>query len=488
MTELRPHPSSVSLAAVCRSLGVPPVDGLVSGVSLDTQLVQAGDLFAALPGARTHGARFADAAVRAGAVAVLTDAAGAALLTDIAVPVLVVDDPRAQLGEVARAVYPGPRPRLIGVTGTNGKTTTTHCIAAAAAAAGIPTAIVGTLGVRFGALSSYSGRTTPEATSLHASLAACAEAGAAAAAMEVSSHALALHRVDGLGFEVAAFLNLTQDHLDFHGTMEAYFEAKAALFAPERAGHAVVCIDDGWGRALAERTSLPVTTVGRDAQWDAEDVRILDGGGTRFIARGPHGRTEVTMPLPGGFNVTNALVALACVDALGAGLDEAARGIASVSVPGRFERVPNERGIAAFVDYAHTPDAVERVLQVARASTRGRLIAVLGCGGDRDAAKRPHMARAAAAIADAVIVTDDNPRSENPAAIRRAMLEGVPGAVHVRELGDRAEAIAEAVALAGAGDCVMVLGKGHETGQEIAGVVHPFDDRDALRQALGAMA
>lgn len=488
MTELRPHPAPVPLAAVCRVLGIPAVAGSVTGVSLDTALVRPGDLFAALPGARTHGARFAEQAIRAGATALLTDPSGAALLTQVPVPVLVVDDPRARLGDVALAVYPGARPRLVGVTGTNGKTTTTHCIAAAAGAAGVPTAVIGTLGVHFGAMSSYSGRTTPEATSLHATLAALAEAGADAAAMEVSSHALSLHRVDGLGFEVAAFLNLTQDHLDFHGTMEDYFAAKAALFDSARAQRAVVCIDDPWGRRILETSTIPAVTVGEGGDWRAERVRSLDDGGSRFTAHGPHGSVEVTMPLPGGFNVTNALVALACAEVLGCSLDDAARGISTVSVPGRFERIENVRGVAAFVDYAHTPDAVDRVLRVARQATRGRLIAVLGCGGDRDAAKRPHMAAAAAALADAVIITDDNPRSEDPAAIRRAMRDGVPGAPHVQEIGDRAEAIAQAVSMARAGDCVMVLGKGHETGQEVAGVVHPFDDRDALRRALGAMA
>ncbi len=488
MTELRPQPRPVRLTDVASVLGLPPLAGTVTGVALDTRLVQPGDLFAALPGAHTHGARFAATAIASGAVAVLTDPDGAALLGTVPVPLLVVDDPRAHLGAVARAVYAGPRPQLVGVTGTNGKTTTTHCIAAAAAAAGLPTAVVGTLGVRFGDRTAYSGRTTPEATSLHAALAACAEAGAAAAAMEVSSHALALHRVDGLQFSVAAFLNLTQDHLDFHGTMEAYFEAKASLFAPERSAAAVIDIDDPWGRQLRERISIPVTTVGDGGDWWAADVRVRDDGGSSFTAHGPRGALPVVMPLPGDFNISNALVALACLDAIGCDPADAARGIADVSVPGRFERVANDRGIAAFVDYAHTPDAVDRVLRVARAATRGRLVAVLGCGGDRDAAKRPHMAAAAAAVADLVIVTDDNPRSEDPAAIRRAMLDGVRGAAHVREVGDRAEAITAAVAAAGTGDCVMVLGKGHETGQEIAGVVHPFDDRVALRQALGVDA
>ncbi len=490
MTELRPQPVQVPMAELCAALGLPLRAGFVSGLSLNTTLVRPGDLFAALPGAKTHGAHFAAAAVAAGAAAVLTDAQGGRMLDELPVPVLVVPDPRGQLGTLARVLYPGPRPALIGVTGTNGKTTTTYCIAAAAEAAGIPTAVVGTLGIRFREYSFYSGRTTPEAPSLHAALARVAEVGARWAAMEVSSHALALHRVDGLSFEVAAFLGLTQDHLDFHGSMEDYFEAKRGLFDGARAKRAVINVDDAWGRQLVALTAIPSATYGltAGADWSAHEVRVAAEGRTDFVAHGPAGQVAVRLALPGSFNIANALAALACIDALGGDVRAAASGLAGVTVPGRFERIANARGIAAYVDYAHTPDAVSRVLDVARAATAGRLIAVLGCGGDRDHAKRPLMGAAAAAAADVTIVTDDNPRSEDPAEIRRQMLAGMPDHTDVLEIGNRAEAIGQAVVLAHAGDCVMVLGKGHEAGQEVAGVVHPFDDRVELRRALGVDA
>lgn len=488
MTQLRPLPQDTALPELCRALGIAESPGSVSGLTLDNRLVRPGDLFAALPGARAHGASFAGAAVAAGAAAVLTDPAGAALIAGIGVPVLVVDDPRAVLGLLANRVYPGMRPRLVGVTGTNGKTTTTHFLAAAASAASLPTAVVGTLGIAFRGLHDYSGRTTPEAPSLHAALCALAEAGAAAAAMEVSSHALALHRVDGLRFEVAVFLGLTQDHLDFHPTMEHYFETKARLFEPELSGRGIVNVDDDWGRRLAKVARIPVLTYGLDegADWHPADISVDARGFTHFTAVGPSTTVPVVLGMPGGFNVANGLAALAAADVLGLDVRAAALALATVAVPGRFERMANDRGIAAYVDYAHTPDAVERVLTVARAATSGRVIAVLGCGGDRDPAKRPLMGAAAALLADIVIVTDDNPRSEDPSMIRRSVLTGATTARELHEVGDRSAAIDLAVELAGAGDCIMLLGKGHEAGQEIAGVVHPFDDRVELRRALGA--
>lgn len=490
MPELRPEPVRVPLADVCRTLGVPEQSGVVSGLALDTSCVMAGDLFAALPGARTHGARYAQQAVALGATAILTDAAGAALLDRVTVPVLVVAEPRAQLGALALRIYAAARPRLVGVTGTNGKTTTTYCIAAAAEAAGLPTAVVGTLGVHFRELHHYSGRTTPEAPTLHAALAAMAEAGAEWGAMEVSSHALSLHRVDGLSFAVSAFLGLSQDHLDFHGSMEQYFLAKSRLFEADRSQRAVVNVDDDWGRRLVQGISIPFATYGLSphADWTARDVTIDGQGSTHFTAVGPQGGVPVIMPLPGSFNVANALAALSAVDAMNGDIMVAARGLRDVRVPGRFERIENLRGIAAYVDYAHTPDAVTRVLEVARAATSGRLIAVLGCGGDRDQAKRPLMGRAAAALADLTIITDDNPRSEDPAEIRRQVRAELTGDPWVWEIGDRATAIGAAVAEARAGDCVMLLGKGHEAGQEIAGVVYPFDDRVELSRRLGGEA
>lgn len=486
MSELRPASQAVALAAVCRALHVPSKHGDVSGLTLDSRLVQPGDLYAALPGEHTHGARFAQQAIDAGAAAIVTDFDGAAIIGGVAVPVLTVPYPREVLGSLSAIIYGGPRPRLVGVTGTNGKTTTTHCIAAAAEAVAVPTAIVGTLGVRFRDIAAYSGRTTPEAPAVHATLQAVAEAGANVAAMEVSSHALALHRVDGLRFEVAVFLGLSQDHLDFHGTMEAYFAAKASLFEPGFSRRAVINIDDEWGRRLAANAHIEAVTyaVTTDADWTASDVQVGTDGRTRFIANGPGRRIAVTMSMPGGFNVANALAALAAVDALGMDVERAAAGLATVRVPGRLEYIDNARGIAAYTDYAHTPDAVARVLEVARGTTSGRVIAVLGCGGDRDPLKRPLMGAAAAAAADVVIVTDDNPRSEQPGSIRAAILQGIPQSAVVEEIGDRAAAIARAAALADPGDCIMVLGKGHETGQEINGVLHPFDDREVLRKAL----
>lgn len=487
MDELRPTVTHTAIAELCRTLRIPSKPGSVSGLSLDSRMVQHGDLYAALPGAHTHGAEFAAQAVAAGAAAILTDPVGAQRIGTSAVPVLVVPLPREALGALARQIYGGPRPRVVGVTGTNGKTTTTHCIEAAASAAGVPTAVMGTLGIRFGGLEHASGRTTPEAPTVHAALQAVAEDGASLMAMEVSSHALALHRVDGVRFEVAVFLGLSQDHLDFHHTMDDYFAAKAKLFEPHCSARAVINTDDAWGIRLADAVVIPHVTyaLSRDADWTASDIVVGGNGMTHFTALGPHGRISVSMSMPGGFNVANALAALATIDAIGLDVQAAAAGLAAVRVPGRFEYIPNDRDVAAYADYAHTPDAVQRVLEVARAATAGRVIAVLGCGGDRDPSKRPLMARAAADGADVVIITDDNPRSEDPATIRAAMLAGTSAVDAVEEVGDRATAIARAVELARPGDCIMVLGKGHETGQEIAGIVHPFDDRVVLRDALG---
>jgi len=487
VTELRPRPRKIPIAAICQQLRIPPVDGAVTGLTLDTRLVQPGDLFAALPGANAHGAQFAAAAVEAGAAAVITDAVGADMIPALGVPVLVVDNPRGRLGDISLVVYAGQRPTLIGVTGTNGKTTTTHCIAATCEAVGIPTAVIGTLGIRFRDLYDYSGRTTPEAPSLHAALASLGEAGAGLAAMEVSSHALALHRVDGLFFEVAVFLGLSQDHLDFHSSMDDYFSVKRQLFQNSLARCAVINIDDSWGQQLARQSPVPTITysITGAADWTAQDVVVDSVGCTHFTAVGPKVSVPVVLSMPGGFNVANALAALACAEALDLDVATAAGGLAHLSVPGRFERIPNDRGIGSYVDYAHTPDAVTRVLDVARAATRGRLITVIGCGGDRDAGKRPLMGAAAAQESDIVIITDDNPRSEDPASIRRAILDGAGTSAGVHEIGDRAAAIRFAVESAEPGDCIMVLGKGHETGQEIAGVLHPFDDRAELRRALG---
>jgi len=469
--------------------------GFVSGVTLDSRAVYPGDLYAALPGARAHGAAYCDDAVAAGAVAVLTDPDGRARAAASGVPVFVVADPRARLGEIACWVYGDPSSQLglIGVTGTSGKTTSTYLIEAGLREAGHRTGLVGGVEIRIGTDVVASSLTTPEAPDLQALFAVMAERGVTAAAMEVSSHSLSLGRVAGTRFDVAVFTNLSQDHLDFHADLEDYFRAKASLFVPPVVG--VVNIDDRYGRRLASSAPVPVTTFSaagaREADWRAVDVRSGTDGST-FRLIGPGGvEADVSVGLAGLFNVANALGALVALVEAGVGLDDAVAGIAACpGVPGRLERVPGtDLGVSAFVDYSHKPGAVEAVLRSLRAVTQENLIIVLGCGGDRDRAKRPMMGAAAASLADVAILTSDNPRSEDPLAILAAMLDGVlsvPQDERARVIiePDRAAAISQAVALATPGDVIVVAGKGHETGQYVAGAVLPFDDRQVTAAAL----
>ncbi|WP_233492449.1 UDP-N-acetylmuramoyl-L-alanyl-D-glutamate--2,6-diaminopimelate ligase [Blastococcus sp. TF02A-30] len=491
------------LAALADLVGTVPAEAAgvqVSGVTLASGEVQPGHLYAALPGARTHGVRYVADAVARGAVAVLTDPTGRAEAEASGLPVCVVDDPRAVLGAVADRVYgePSRRLRVIGITGTNGKTTTSYLVEAGLAAAGMATGLIGTVRTQTRAADGTvtalpSVRTTPEAPALHELLAGMADAGVSAVVMEVSSHALVQGRVGGVRFAAAGFTNLGRDHLDFHGDLEAYFQAKALLF-DGRAAAEVVDVDDASGRRLRDRPgrSRPVTvsTAGADADWSAVDVQPAPDGGSAFTLLGPGGlRRPARVRLPGRFNVANAVLAVALLDAVGVPVDAALQGIATTVVPGRMEPVDAGQPFVALVDYAHTPDAVATALAALRTATGGRLITVLGCGGDRDPGKRAAMGAAAAVGSDVVVVTDDNPRSEDPAAIRAAVLAGVTEVpeeqrAEVHEVGDRRAAIAAAVALAAPGDTVLVAGKGHETGQEVAGTVHPFDDREVLREVL----
>lgn len=485
-------------------------DVRVTGVTLDSRAVLPGDLYAALPGARVHGAEFIPSAAAAGATAVLTDARGAPAAVTAGLPALVADDPRAVLGSVAAAVYGDPTRglRLLGVTGTNGKTTVCYLLEAGLAAAGYRTGLVGTIETRVAGRSVPSARTTPEAPDLQAMFAAMVEQGVSAAAMEVSSHALALHRVDACHFAAAGFTNLSQDHLDFHPTMADYLAAKAELFRPERSARAVVSVDDEAGRTLfgqrpdavtVSTRSRPDRTVYEDAdaqgppsvhaQWLAAEI-TLDAQGSTFRLLGPGVDRRVRLRLPGAFNVSNALVALVVLHEAGVDLDAAVPGVERLAgVPGRMERVDAGQPWLAIVDYAHTPTAVATLLASVRPLVTGRVIVVLGCGGDRDRGKRPLMGAAAAKRADLVVLTSDNPRSEDPGSIVAAMLEGVQGVVpadraEVSTELDRAAAIALAVDRARPGDAVVVAGKGHETGQDTAGTVAPFDDRTVLRRAI----
>jgi UDP-N-acetylmuramoyl-L-alanyl-D-glutamate--2,6-diaminopimelate ligase len=508
------EPSAVSSAAALRPSGTRPVGlrelaaelGLavhapdpvaVTGVTLRAADVLPGDLFAALPGSRAHGADFVAAALDAGAAAVLTDPAGAGRPGLAGVPVLVHERPRDVVGPVAARVYGDPtqRLRVVGVTGTSGKTTVAHLLEAGLTAAGRPTGLLGTVRTRIAAPGGPartlpSAFTTPEAPDLQALFGMMADSGVTDVAMEVSSHALALGRVAGTRFAVGAFTNLSQDHLDFHADMEDYFAAKARLF-DGRAAAGVVCVDDEWGERLARRTPGAVTVSARGpADWSADGVDADQTGAQRFTARGPGVDVVVRLRLPGAFNVANALVALACLHAVGVPADVAAGGFAGVTVPGRMQRVDSGQPFLAVVDYAHKPAAVTALLESLRAQVAGRLLVVLGCGGDRDRGKRPLMGAAAAAGSDLLVVTDDNPRTEDPAAIRAAMLAGAhaePRRGEVLEIGDRRGAIAAAVAAARPGDAVVVAGKGHETGQEVHGVKQPFDDAEELSVAIATV-
>ena len=507
-------PPGLALARVAELVGVPTAvltagehDIPVTGVTLDSRLVRPADLYVALPGRSHHGGRFAEQAVAAGAVAVLTDASGAELAHEVGVPVLVVGDVRSAMAPVAAEVYgrPGAAMTMFGITGTNGKTTTSYLLDAALRAAGRHCGVIGTIGFLLDGQPLDATRTTvttPESPELQALLAVLAEGGMDSCVMEVSSHALALGRVDALTFDVVAFTNFGQDHLDFHGDEESYFEAKALLFTRERARSAVVNVDDVRGRTLLSRLAadeVPVRTVSLTdpaADYEVLAAELAADGHTRVVLRTPTRTFDFLLGLPGDFNVRNAVTALAMLDLLGldrTGVDLpwAAAGLAEARVPGRMQRV--DLGSAAptvFVDFAHTPQAVSAALAAVAGPRR---VVVLGAGGDRDPDKRGPIGAAAAAGADLVVVTDDNPRSEDPAAIRRQLLAGADTARSQQGLaselvdgGDRRSAIALALRRCGPGDVLLVLGKGHETGQQVGLELLPFSDVEVITEEWAA--
>ncbi|MDQ0864335.1 UDP-N-acetylmuramoyl-L-alanyl-D-glutamate--2,6-diaminopimelate ligase [Arthrobacter globiformis] len=513
--------AAVELGVIGQSVGV-TVPGAsesvqVTGISLDSRSVERGDLYVALPGAARHGADFARTALESGAVAVLTDDAGGKLLalgSDIAVPVLVVAEPRSVVGRLSRLIYRSqdadlPGPSMFGVTGTNGKTTTTYFINALLQAMGKKTGLIGTIEILAGGDPIPSLLTTPESTDVHALLALMRERGLDAASMEVSSHAVSFRRVDGVVFDVVGFTNLTQDHLDLHGTMEEYYRTKAELFTAERARAAVVTVDDEWGRRLAAQTGLPVTTLATlqpgsapeadpaGADWTVTDPKPR-GLGTEFTLRGRNGtELHVHTGLPGAFNVSNAALALAMV--LAGGADPAdvqaaldAKDPFTVAVPGRMQLVSTRP--AAVVDFAHNTDALARALAAVRSpEPASKVIVVFGATGQRDQGKRPSMGATAARLADVVIVSDDDPHDEDAAAIRAEVLVGATDAKEAEQLDckimevfPRDAAIREAVNLAAPEDTILIAGRGHEVWQEVKGVNLALDDRVELRNALTA--
>ncbi|WLQ05535.1 UDP-N-acetylmuramoyl-L-alanyl-D-glutamate--2,6-diaminopimelate ligase [Arthrobacter oryzae] len=509
--------AAVPLGTIGESIGV-VVPGAsssvpVTGISLNSRTVAPGDLYVALPGATRHGADFVSQAVDAGAVAVLTDDDGARLLAlsaDTPVPVLVVDTPRGAVGGLAALIYQsrpegGAAPSLFGVTGTNGKTTTTYFINALLQALGRRTGLIGTIEILAGGEPIPSQLTTPESTDVHALLALMRERDLDAASMEVSSHAISFHRVDGVEFDVAGFTNLTQDHLDLHGTMDEYFQTKAELFTAAHAKTAVVTVDDEWGRRLAAGAGIPVTTLAtaqgnepaESADWTVT-ATAPRGLGTDFLLRHRDGtELRVHTGLPGSFNVSNA--ALATVMVLASGVDAATLQSAldsadpfTVAVPGRMQLVSTAP--AAVVDFAHNPDALQRALEAVRSPEPGsRVIVVFGATGQRDQGKRPAMGAIAARLADVVIVSDDDPHDEDAAAIRADVLAGAREAKETDGLGctileshPRDAAIRQAVDMAFPHDTILVAGRGHEVWQEVKGVNLALDDRVELREALTA--
>ena len=461
---------------------------VITGLTLSSKDVQAGDLFIALPGEKNHGADFVEDAISHGAVAVLTDVAGAAKVKGV--PVIVSSNPRRAAGVISAWFYSEPMRDLysVGVTGTNGKTTVTTLLHQIMSAAGRESGLIGTVETRIGEEVITSKRTTPESSDLQALSAVMRERHMRNLVMEVSSHAIALERIRGSHFAVVAFTNLSQDHLDFHKTMHAYFEAKAKLFSYEFADLAVINIDDSYGIKLAELTELPVMTVSRhdqSATWHYTSIS-KDYVGAHVAIRGSAGiLIEGKVHLHGGYNFDNLLMAVAIATESGIDpIDIAAILPQLTGAVGRLDAVRLGQNFTALVDYAHSPDAVTRVLETAREISDGRVIAVLGCGGDRDTSKRSLMGKALQDGADVAIYTSDNPRSEKADAILVQMTLGLeihePSAV----IEDRADAIRAAVNEAQEGDVVLVLGKGHEKGQEINGTVHPFDDRVELARAI----
>lgn len=488
---------AATLGQIADTLGatIDPADRslVVTDVTHDSRAVVTGTLFVAITGARHDGHDFVGTAVSGGATAILAEHPIDPGALGATVPVMVVADTRHAMAVAAREAHGRPDDGLsiIGVTGTNGKTTVTHMCEAVWEAVKRRHGIVGTLGSRYAGIPVPLGRTTPESSDLQRLLGRMRDAGVESVAMEVSSHALALHRADAIHFRAVGFTNLTQDHLDFHGTMGAYLGAKKELFAQGRADTAVVNVSNAAGRDVAKSTPLRVMTVGWSDDLDVYASRMaLTRTGSTFVITHGTQQASVSLPLLGAFNVENALVSVGLLLCDGVNLEHAAAGLAAMRpIPGRMEVVGHERDVTVVVDYAHTPDAIASVLGAVGEMAFDRTIVVLGAGGDRDQGKRAAMGSAAARGADITIVTTDNPRSEDPVAIARVVQEGALSAraSDVRVVIDRREAIDAAIRTASAGDVVLVLGRGHEPDQEVAGVMYPFDDRAVARAVLSDM-
>jgi UDP-N-acetylmuramoyl-L-alanyl-D-glutamate--2,6-diaminopimelate ligase len=468
-------------------------DVLIHGIQLDSRAVRPGDLFLAMPGDVHDGRQFIEQAVANGASAVVAEAPAAGFVDDIPVPLVEVPELRLEAGPLAARFYRHPSRDLhmIGVTGTNGKTTTSRLLAQLARALGRRCGVIGTLGASLDDAVSAGANTTPDPLALQRQLAQWRGEGVYAVCMEVSSHALVQGRVNGVDFETAVFTNLSHDHLDYHGDMDAYGRAKLQLFGFPGLRHAVINVDDPFSARVRAAVGEGVQVITYSGGGREADVQVL---GARFHAGGvsaelhsPWGSGEFASPLQGDFNLSNLAGAIAALVLAGENLLAVLDAVAALQpVPGRMQSIPNDAGFQVIVDYAHTPDALEQVLQALRPHVSGRLVTVFGCGGDRDREKRQLMGRVACALSDRVVVTGDNPRSENPRAIMADIETGCSGDYRLQE--DRAEAIAGAIAAATAGDCVLIAGKGHEDYQLVEGEKLYFSDEAEARRALARRA
>jgi UDP-N-acetylmuramoyl-L-alanyl-D-glutamate--2,6-diaminopimelate ligase len=502
-TALRPqHPSPRSLHGLAETFELDvrgDIDDLeVTGVVLNSAAVRPGDLYVGVPGRNAHGASFAATARDAGAVAVLTDPAGAELAAESGLPILVTPDARAALGEVAAWIHrTADNPAtLFAVTGTNGKTSVVYLLYGILRQLGVVAGLTSTAERRIGDEAVTSSLTTPEASELHALLARMQEVDVRAVGIEVSAQALSRHRVDGLVFDVVGFTNLSHDHLDDYASMDLYFEAKRELFQPERSRRGVVTIDSDWGRRLVAESRIPVTTLSTDPGVDADwRLTVLEETATHtsFVLEGQGGRRlETRVPLLGWYMAANAALAIVMLVEAGWDLEQVAHvlerdGGVDAYIPGRAERISGERGPLVYIDYGHSPDAFLQTLGAIRRFTTGRVIMVFGADGDRDTTKRAEMGAIAARGADVVVITDFHPRWEDPAAIRAALIAGAREAVpdrEIHEIADPREAFRAAVGLAGDGDAILYAGPGHEDYHEVKGVKIPYSARDDAKQAL----
>ncbi|MGV8880598.1 MAG: Mur ligase family protein [Rhodoglobus sp.] len=499
---LRPeHPSARPLATLVSEFGLETIGSLdgveITGITLSTGNLQPGDLYVGVKGAVRHGAEFADAAKEGGAVAILTDAEGAELARESGLPIVLVESPREALGEIAAWVYRTGEsaPLLLTVTGTNGKTSVVYLLAGILKQLGLVVGLSTTAERQIGSVSVTSSLTTPEATEVHGLLARMRESEVRAVVLEVSAQALSRNRVDGLVFDVAGFLNLSHDHLDDYSTMEEYFEAKLPLFQPDRSRRAVVSLDTTWGQRVVDFSRVPVTTISSVSQEADWTVEVLDerADGTSFRVTGPEGRSvETVVPVIGKQMASNAALAIVMLveagfelEAIGHALDQDGGIVAYL--PGRIERVSGESGPSVYVDYGHTPDAFRTTLAAVRRVTPGRVLMIFGADGDRDPFKREEMGRIASEGSDILVVSDYNPRFENPDSIRETLLIGAASAenpAEIHEIASQPQAIRAALSMVGDGDAVLWAGPGHEDYIDVRGEKVPFSARDEARKAL----